>query len=234
MGVILALALIFASTNHAQGGCASCGSDPDPEPTPLVDGYVLESLGLVGTLVRPVVESSDCRRLRIFFPGHAQELGYRGEVPFADERKWAEYLLGPGHYHLGPAIAKAGCPVLILGDSRKALSAEELDKLLGRLSLESFEVLAHSGGNVGLNASLSTWPPELTRKISGVALLDNFYSGDLARTLAAKIDPGRLAKICTGFLTDHNQARYASFYRGVCPKVVKKADHKSPVAAYFQ
>lgn len=229
MDLILAFGILAATTSFASAACESCASEQNPTEF----GYSLEEVGLLGTLVLPIVGKSECGRLMIFFPGHAQELGYRGEVPFAKERKWAEYLLGAGHYHLGPEIVKAGCPVLILGDSHKVLGAEELKKLLLRLSLDSFEVLAHSGGNVGLNASLLGWPPEVTRKIAAVKLLDNFYGEALAKTLVSKIDSVKLSQMCTGFLTEHNQARFTSAYVGICPKVVKKTDHKSPVAGYF-
>ncbi len=234
--VLLIISGSFLPASFAEDGvCRPYGVeafDIDPAFATIAAGYRLEAWGNVGTLVTPSFPRAACR-LRIFFPGHAQELGYAGHVPLDDRRAWAEYLLGPGNYHLGPKIVESGCPVLILGDSSQPLRGTELERLLEKLGITEIEILSHSGGFVGLQTSLSNWPPATVKKIRAIHLLDNFYNENLAETLRQKFDVETLKKICDGFYTAHNQKRFEAYFDSVCPNVLRKDDHKLPVASYF-
>lgn len=189
----------------------------------------------LGTLVIPP-NTTGCKTLKLFFPGHAQELGYKGSVPQSEEKVWAKYLLGPGgNYSLKPAIEKSGCPTMILGDSIKTINENEIKGLLKKTGTQSIEVLSHSGGYAGLDASLSNWSPSLISSITTLSMLDNFYRPSLAEKLKSKFGSARLKKICRGFSQDSN-SQYKGHYSDFClPNKVPELDHhKSPVKDYFK
>jgi len=137
---------------------------------------------------------------------------------------------------LRSTIENAGCPVLILGDSQSTVSASDLESLLEKLGLSSLHLLSHSGGNVGLSSSLTTWPPSLLQKVSAVKLLDNFYSATLAQNLKKAFGTQKLEQICTGFVTAHNFDRFEKSFRSLCPRVRRVTEsgaHKTWVKKYF-
>ncbi len=188
-----------------------------------------------GHLVNPPYRGS-CRELLVFFPGHAQEIGLKGSVPQNRRRAWLNQLLDSQAYHLRSTIENAGCPVLVLGDSQSTVSAADLEALLKKLGLSSLSLLSHSGGNIGLSASVAAWPPSFLQKVSAIKLLDNFYSASLAHNLEKAFGLQKLEKICTGFVTAHNFDRFEKFYRNLCPRVRRSTEsgaHKTWVKKYF-
>jgi hypothetical protein len=187
----------------------------------------------VGTLVK--VPKSTCKTLRVYFPGHAQELGLKGSVPQKREREWAEELLKTESYKLAAAITTSTCPTLILGDSIKSISSTEVARQLNESDASSLELLSHSGGYVGLNATLESWEEKEFSKVKKVILLDNFYSENLASTLKEKFGEKKMKEICSGFYTPHNADRYKSSYSKICPIMDSKgkAEHKTAVRQYF-
>jgi len=186
----------------------------------------------VGTLVK--VPNSDCKTLRVYFPGHAQELELKGSVPQKREREWAEALLKSENYKLAAAITTSTCPTLILGDSIKTIKASEIASQLTESEAISIELYSHSGGYVGMNASLEMWEENEFSKVKKIVLLDNFYSSALASTLKEKFGD-KLKQMCKGFYTPHNADRFKSYYSKICPNVDSKgkSEHKTAVRLYF-
>jgi hypothetical protein len=189
----------------------------------------------IGIWVRPIPET--CNTLKIFFPGQAQALGfYSNAVPPSRRSEWVALLLEGKAFQLAPTLVDAGCPVLMLGEPKAALNAEDLQSLLDESGANQVELLAHSGGYTGLTTlarNLKGSP--LVSKVSAVKLLDNFYTpGVLPAALKSTFGEDHLRKICTGFYTDHNAARYRSGFKSICPNVVRKSDHVAPVGEFFR
>ncbi len=208
-------------------------------PGTLSQGYRTSSLKKggepVGVWVRPLTE--DCKTLKVFFPGQAQELGiYNSSVPPGRREEWAQTLLEGKAYHLAPTLIDAGCPVLILGESKTVLNADDLQAYLLETGATQVELIAHSAGYAGLTllvGSLKGTP--LAARVSAVKLLDNFYTpAVLPGVLTATFGEDRMRAICSGFLTDHNAVRYKSAFQRICPVVVRERDHKTPVKNFFR
>ncbi|MBU6376392.1 MAG: hypothetical protein KGQ59_10380 [Bdellovibrionales bacterium] len=191
-------------------------------------------IGDTGTLVIPRPQS--CRTLKVYFPGHAQELGLTSAVPSALRPKWAEILLTGQNYHLAPTITQAGCPVLILGESKMAISASQVEQLLQETGATQIELLSHSGGFIGLDQTLRAWKGNsILDKVTGLKLLDNFYNTSrVPQTLVNTFGSSRLQSICSGFYTSHNASRVAQSYRKICPNLKSGASHKADVKEYFR
>jgi hypothetical protein len=197
-------------------------------------GLVIEETSSGHLVIPPYTRS--CGGLSVYFPGHAQEIGLKGSVPKQKRRAWVNQLLDSSAYELRSTIENAGCPVLILGDSQGTVSASDLESLLEKLGLSSLHLLSHSGGNVGLSASVAAWPPSLLQKVSAVKLLDNFYSATLAKNLKNAFGSQKLEQICTGFVTAHNFDRFEKSFRSLCPqvrRVTESGAHKTWVKKYF-
>ena len=208
-------------------------------PGPTIKEYqtsILKKGGVtVGTWVRPLAEG--CRTLKVFFPGQAQELGiYSSAVPPGRREEWARTLLEGSTYRLAPTLVDAGCPVLILGESKAALEADDLDAYLLETGATQVELIAHSAGYTGLTHLVrSLKGSAVAARVSAIKLLDNFYTpAILPGTLTATFGEERLRAICSGFLTDHNAGRYKSGFQRICPGVVRARDHKVPVRDFFR
>lgn len=209
---------------------------PSSDCTPAVSsrGYLKEGVSGLGTLVIP--KPVTCSTLKVYFPGHAQELGLKAKVPASKREKWADILLEGESYTLAPAIVKAGCPVLILGDSTMKLSSDDAGRLLLKTGASKMELLSHSGGYVGLNSTLREWTgTEILEQISGIRMLDNFYdTSTLPKTLRQAFGQPRLQSICRGFYTTHNARRVRSAYDELCPSLQRGVSHKADVKQFFQ
>ena len=210
-----------------------CG-ESEPGPSSGATRYDKQQIGDVGTLVLP--QPKTCDTLKIYFPGHAQELGLTSAVPPHQRPKWAEILLTGQNYHLGPTITQAGCPVLILGESKMPISAAQAEQLLRQTGASKVELLSHSGGFIGLEQTLKTWKGSpILERVSGLKLLDNFYNTSrVPQTLVSVFGSSRLQSICSGFYTDHNASRVAQSYRKICPNLRRGTSHKADVKQFFQ
>jgi len=190
---------------------------------------------MLGTWVRPTEEP--CKTLKVFFPGQAQELGiYHSAVPPHRRREWSRELLEGKNYHLAPVLVAAGCPVLLLGESKAELDPETLERCMSEVGATQVELMAHSAGYLGLTTLLKRLKGSpLLSKISGIRLLDNFYTpAVLPAVLKATFSESRLRELCSGFYTDHNAQRYQKGFQSLCPSVVRAADHKVPVKDFFR
>jgi|GEM_PF-3148597 len=212
----------------------SCASPGSPS-----QGYQTSTLkkgGVpIGVWVRPLVE--DCKTLKVFFPGQAQELGiYSSSVPPGRREDWARTLLEGKAYQLAPTLIDARCPVLILGESKTVLDADDLQASLLETGATQVELIAHSAGYTGLTLSVGSLKgTPLAARVSAIKLLDNFYTpAVLPGVLTATFGEERMRAICSGFLTDHNAARYQSAFQRICPSVVRERDHKTPVKNFFR
>ena len=205
-----------------------------PSPATAGNGYTKQCIGDTGTLVRP--NSGQCSTLKVYFPGHAQELGLTFKVPPEKRGVWADTLLEGDNYHLAPTIVHSGCPVLILGESKMKISAVEVERLMQETGTTQLELLSHSGGYWGLNSTLKEWKgSKILEKVSGLAMLDNFYdTAMLPFTLEETFTRERIRSICKGFYTSHNAARMRSRYEDLCPKVESGGDHKASVKEFFR
>ena len=184
-----------------------------------------------GVLLTP---QGNCRTLKVYFPGHAQELGYRGSVPNKKEEAWIKYLLGPGNYNLAPAIKASGCPVLMLGDSTRYPNSSELEQAMELSGAKNIEIMSHSGGYDGLDSALSVWSAKLLAKVSTVSLIDNFYRPSLASKLQKTFSTKKLKEICRGFVTGSRSTQiYKNSFASICPNVEtsesRKKENKPPL-----
>ncbi len=190
---------------------------------------------VAGTLVRPV--GGECKVLKIFFPGQAQELGfYNSRVPEAQREEWGRVLLEGPAYKLAPTVVKAGCPVLLLGESRLSLPPSAILGLMAETGATELELISHSAGYLGLSSQLrSLQGNELVSRIRALKLLDNYYdTRELPAAIQAALGGVLAARICTGFYTAHNAARYRSAYQSFCPGSGVRGDHKAPVKEFFE
>lgn len=169
-----------------------------------------------------------------FFPGYAQELGLKGEVPSSKEKSWIAYLLGPGNYHLAPHILESKCPVFVLGDSNSHPSTLEIKEVMKKAGAQFLSLMSHSGGYAGLNTSLKNWDSEILNSVNTIVMLDNFYSSELATTMKRVFGTEKLNQICKGFRTQHNTKRFNQYSAGICPQVELKLDHKLVVKEFFK
>lgn len=110
-------------------------------------------------------------------------------------------------YKLAELAAEKGLVVLVTGSSDIAVRQAEIDALGRELGKDFTGVYAaaHSGGYVGLSASL----PSLAR-LDALVLLDPFYS-DFSAAVLARTQAGAA---CGGFYTPHNKARYQKWFTG--------------------
>lgn len=190
---------------------------------------------VAGTLVRPA--GGECKVLKIFFPGQAQELGiFNSRVPEERREEWGRVLLEGPAYKLAPTLVKAGCPVLLLGESRLSLTPSVLLGLMAETGAAELELISHSAGYLGLTSQLrSLQGNELVGRIRALKLLDNYYdTSELPAAIQAALGGAGAARICTGFYTAHNAARYRSAYQSLCPASGVRGDHKAPVKEFFE
>jgi len=172
-----------------------------------------------------------CDRLRIYFPGHAQELGLAARVPSDRVLEWHRVLLSEeSEYALAAAIIEGKCPVLLLADSESTLSPRRLRSALRDTGTSSFELLIHSGGYVGLEASLRAWSANDLAPLAALQMLDSFYDASTAQVLRSKL--GRAP--CAGFTTPHNRARFEANFAKLCPATRHfRSGHKAHVREFF-
>ena len=204
------------------------------EPRYLASLYRLDGR-VVGTLVRPV--NGECKVLKLFFPGQAQELGiYNSQVPEDRREEWGRVLLEGSAYKLAPAIVRSGCPVLLLGDARQSLPPSDLLALLTDAKATDLELISHSAGYLGLSVQLrSLQGSPLVDRIRALKLLDNYYdTRELPAAILSSLGAERAARLCSGFYTAHNAQRYRAAYPSICPASVIRVDHKSPVKEFFE
>ena len=176
-----------------------------------------------GMLLAP--KNQKCERLRIYFPGYAQELGKKHTLTSSrEQKKWISYLVGPGNYHLGPKIQEKGCPILMLNDSYTSPDNDELNDIMEKAGATEIEILSHSGGYLGLQKALITWDKSNIDAVTSLLMLDNFYDPGLIKTLEKKLGAQNLQNICGGFSTD---GRGLSFLT-ICPQIQIDKDVSVP------
>jgi len=184
-----------------------------------------------GTLLIPR-PGTTCAKLKVFFPGQAQELKLKDHVPSSRRHDFIRQLLVHPDYRLGEAIQARGCPVYILKDSSSELSSADLSEVMRLAGATELEVLAHSGGYDGLEGSLSKWQPAQLLNVKRISLLDNFYRPSVA-PLLTRLFGDRLAGICDGFFAHSKESVYRGHFEDICPGIVQETRHKAPVKNYF-
>jgi hypothetical protein len=138
---------------------------------------------------------------------------YKGVVPSSRLLNSARQAFSA--YDLGTLADKQNLAVLVIGSSsigftpadRAALSA------LTGLTFGRTILAAHSGGYVGMGASLSAGT-----KVDRLLMLDDWYetSGTLAAQLQQMISAGAS---CAGYYTQHNEKKWETVYKPTvsCP-----------------
>ncbi len=151
--------------------------------------------------------------LMIYFRGWVKP--WNGSVPVTERLKSSQTAFSS--YGLDRAADAAGAVLLVTGSSDAAVldaDIDALEKQVGR-KISRLILSAHSGGYVGLNASL----PQ-KRAVARVIMLDDFYFNDgpdsLAHRVALLVDKGA---VCDGFYTPHNKDRWEQRFKPflTCP-----------------
>jgi hypothetical protein len=162
----------------------------------------------------------------IYFRGWTKD--HDGSVPVAERLRTSRAALGD--YALNRAAAAIGAVLLVTGSSDAAVRDADIDALekqTGR-SFSRLILAAHSGGYVGLTASLPK-----RRDVERVIMLDNFYFNDGPDSLGHRVADlvGKGAK-CAGFYTPHNKDRYEQRFKPYLTCAVDpfgKNDHDAKV-----
>ena len=112
------------------------------------------------------------------------------------------------HYELMRLASEKGLVVLATGSSDIAVKQADIENLQRELGYDfpRVYVAAHSGGYVGLSASIDS-----LKRVDGIILLDPFYS-DFSAKILPRTQSGTS---CTGYFTPHNKARYQKWFSGL-------------------
>lgn len=157
--------------------------------------------------------------LVVYFRGHVR--GYPGHPGRVPQRFWAasaRRVLTKNNYNLQRYKLKAS--LYATGSSHIGLSVDELLHLLLETRADRLILAAHSGGYVGLHKTLNSLSVELKKKVSGIWLLDNFYSPANTRKHLTRMFSGSfLRSRCLGYTTPHNHLRYQRYFKNICPGV---------------
>lgn len=120
--------------------------------------------------------------------------------------------------------------IFVLGSAHLSLSTDEMDQLLEKANASKLIFASHSGGYVGMRSTILPAPLDYWEKVSGIWLLDNFYSTSFGNDLKRNFGEDFLKENCFGFVTDHNLSNYRGSYRSFCPKVlVNRVEHSEGV-----
>lgn len=164
------------------------------------------------------------RTVIIFFRGWASPSdmrNYRGERNRIHPSSWARSAtdhLTRGEMALAPLELESS--LFVVGSSHLGLTQAELDRILELTHADQLIFASHSGGYVGLRATLLPIPLSYWERVSGLWLLDNFYgAASMARDLERNFGTDFLRENCYGFVTDHNLANYQRHYASFCPQV---------------
>ena len=120
-------------------------------------------------------------------------------------------------YGLKRLAQEKGLVVLVTGSSDIVFTRQDVANLQRELDyvFPAVHVAAHSGGYVGLSASIDSLD-----RVDGMILLDPFYSD-----FAAKLRPWiRSGASCGGFYTPHNEKRYNDYFSALGCAVESRAD----------
>lgn len=177
----------------------------------------------------------DGKRLILFFRGWVSPhmanrySGTRKAVGSKDWTKAAKDLIQED-LSLGKIPLKSS--LFVLGSAHIGLTQDEIFMLLETSGASEVVMAAHSGGYKGMRATILPMPLEFWNNVTGIWMLDNFYSGaSFANDLKRNFGENFLFENCYGFLTDHNLARYNSSYKSFCPKTLKRGvTHSGGVA----
>lgn len=145
---------------------------------------------------------------------------YRGQRKQVDAAYWnksAKDLLTRGDMIVGSANLTSS--VFTTGSSHIGLTMEEMDLILEKANAKYLIFASHSGGWKGLRNTLLPAKVSYWEKVTGIWLLDNYYSNStLANDLERNLGNGFLKENCYGFVTQHNMERYKASYKRICPK----------------
>jgi hypothetical protein len=180
----------------------------------------------IGCVYIPSTASDGAAPLFIYFRGWLAP--HNGSVPAKERVSSAGQAFT--FYGLGPAADAAGAVLLVTGSSDVSVrdaDVDALEKQLGR-RFTSLILAAHSGGYVGLGASL---PPK--RKVERVIMLDDFYFDDSAASVGRAVaDVVQRGAACAGYYTPHNKDRWEQRFKPylTCPvEAFGPNDHNAKV-----
>ena len=210
------MTLLLASALAA--GLAAAQTPPACAPVP----------GIGCVYVSPKAAEDGSAPLFVYFRGWVKP--YNGSVPVPERPSSAQGAFST--YGLGAAADAAGAILLVTGSSDAAARDADIDALEKQVGRRFSRLIlaAHSGGFVGLNASL----PQ-RRAVARVIMLDDFYFNDgpdsLGRRVAALVGKGAA---CAGYYTPHNKDRWEQRFKPylACPvDAFGPNDHDAKVGA---
>jgi hypothetical protein len=195
------------------------------------DSKILNCLALdkYGCLYKKGEVKND--RLVIYHRGHWGEFG--GNVPLSLRTTSINQAIN--FYELGKSADELDSVMLISSSSIVGYTIQEIESAISNAGLDKnskVTLVAHSGGYFGLIKTLNYLkqaPYEF--EIEKIVMLDNFYF-EAAKTELFKeyLDQGIK---CSGFYTQHNQARYIERFRSeitpeTCP-IEQRTGHNTSV-----
>jgi len=155
--------------------------------------------------------------LLVYFRGWYAK--YKGDVPAAKRLGSSRQAFEA--YKLGTLADDNTVAVLVIGSSAVGVSPADLASIASGVGLAFGRTIlaAHSGGYVGLGASLTAGT-----KADRIVMLDDWYdsSGALAAQLQQAISAGAS---CAGYHTRHNKKRWETTYK---PAVACTIDDMGP------
>lgn len=152
----------------------------------------------------------------VYFRGHWGD--YKGDVPPGERLASARSAFST--YELKRVADDNKLIVLVTGSSDVSVSDRDLDDIAAaaKATIASLRLAAHSGGFVGLGASLKQ-----LGFAERIILLDAFYFGeDLSKQVAERVARGAA---CTGFTTPHNKKRWSERFAARLPGKACPIDH---------
>lgn len=166
--------------------------------------------------------------LLLYFRGH---LNGSGNIT-GPERILASSRQALESYGIRKAADQLGLTALVTGSSHIPVTRKDVERLEAALGRKFPLVLvaAHSGGYVGLSASLDGLP-----RVDSLSLLDCFYGSDIQTALASKVAAREeQGAACRGFATPHNLKRYRTYFQPLSRCAVEArpsdAEHESRVS----
>ena len=169
--------------------------------------------GIGCVYVSPKAAEDGSAPLLVYFRGWTK--AHKGSVPVAERAASAREAFSS--YDLDRAADAAGAVLFVTGSSDASFQDADVDALETKVGRRFSRLIlaAHSGGYVGLDASL----PQ-RREVARVIMLDDFYFSDgpdsLGRRVAALVGRGAA---CAGFYTPHNKERWEQRFKPylTCP-----------------
>ncbi len=151
-------------------------------------------------------------------PEHMKK--YTGLRKRVDEKFWiqsARDLIYNGMMPL--SRAEMASSLFVTGSAHLPLTQEEMEQILNAANAKFLILASHSGGYVGMRASILPISKDYWEKVSAIWMLDNYYGAEgFAQDLKRNFGAEFLRDHCYGFVTDHNMKRYQASYKSLCPQ----------------